>query len=365
MYPEDLPNCGCPDPVTPIPTAPAPPACVGGEPCAESINTTCVRYDGPDVPGVVENGQSMTEVFQQVVLATQGPQGPQGVQGPTGVPGPAGPAGLTWRGTWVSGTSYVLNDAVGYNGASYFCILATSGTTAPNLATSNWALLASQGAIGPQGAQGPQGPQGPQGLQGPSGSSAAATQGTVTGGPDYNLAGIFSYDFNTVNPVTGSNRYLLPSNPTIGKIVTVLNYSATVAATIKSFTQGADFIGNYNNSYTSTTGVKAGETIRFIYVGNGYWKIDYVASQNIFFNNFQLSSALFGTGQNGIDYRIVETTVNTTTTALSAATLNTNYPDGANPNGLKIYCPNISGGGLVYIKTGASTWVSTPITAVV
>jgi hypothetical protein len=89
-----------------------------------------------------------------------GAQGPQGVQGPAGPLGPVGPAGLEWQGSWVSGTSYVADDAVGYGGASYFCILATSGTTTPNLATTNWALLASQGAQGIQGVQGPTGAQG-------------------------------------------------------------------------------------------------------------------------------------------------------------------------------------------------------------
>ena len=89
-----------------------------------------------------------------------GATGPQGVQGPAGPLGPVGPAGLTWRGAWVSGTSYIANDAVGYNGASYFCILATSGTSNPTVATTNWALLASQGAQGIQGVQGPTGPQG-------------------------------------------------------------------------------------------------------------------------------------------------------------------------------------------------------------
>jgi hypothetical protein len=112
------------------------------------------------------NSGNIISVDDFAEILPPGPAGPEGVQGPAGPPGPVGPAGLTWRGTWVSGTSYVLNDAVGYNGASYFCILATSGTTAPNLATSNWALLASQGAIGPQGAQGPTGPQGPAGSSG-------------------------------------------------------------------------------------------------------------------------------------------------------------------------------------------------------
>lgn len=92
-----------------------------------------------------------------------GAQGPQGVEGPAGPPGPVGPAGLTWQGSWTSGTTYAENDAVGYGGASYFCILPTSGTTNPSLDTTHWALLASQGAIGPQGAQGPTGPQGPSG----------------------------------------------------------------------------------------------------------------------------------------------------------------------------------------------------------
>lgn len=92
-----------------------------------------------------------------------GAQGPQGVQGPAGPLGPVGPAGLNWQGAWVSGTSYVEDDAVGYDGASWFCILATSGTTTPDLDTTNWALLASQGAQGIQGVQGPTGAQGPAG----------------------------------------------------------------------------------------------------------------------------------------------------------------------------------------------------------
>lgn len=101
--------------------------------------------------------------FIEELSGLQGPPGPQGNQGIQGEPGPVGPAGLNWQGSWVSGTSYVADDAVGYDGASYFCIQATSGTTAPSLDTTHWALLASQGARGPQGIQGVAGPQGPVG----------------------------------------------------------------------------------------------------------------------------------------------------------------------------------------------------------
>ena len=104
--------------------------------------------------------------FVDTIVGPQGPAGPQGeqgingeqgIQGPTGpqgVPGPVGPAGLEWKGAWVSGTSYIEDDAVGFNGASWFCILDTNGTTSPDTDTTHWALLAAQGATGPQGPQG-------------------------------------------------------------------------------------------------------------------------------------------------------------------------------------------------------------------
>jgi hypothetical protein len=94
-----------------------------------------------------------------------GSEGPQGVEGPAGPPGPVGPVGLEWQGAWDEDSSYAADDAVGYDGASYFCILAidTTSNPAPDEDITHWALLASQGAIGPQGAQGPTGPQGASG----------------------------------------------------------------------------------------------------------------------------------------------------------------------------------------------------------
>jgi len=135
------------------------------------------------------NLDSLIESIAGQTAGAQGPIGPQGATGPAGsqgiqgsqgtqgVPGPIGPAGLTWKSSWVSGTSYILNDAVGYGGASYFNILATSGTTAPNVDTTHWALLASQGAqgvAGATGAQGPVGATGPQGIQGTAGTNGSA-----------------------------------------------------------------------------------------------------------------------------------------------------------------------------------------------
>jgi hypothetical protein len=95
-----------------------------------------------------------------------GPAGPQGIAGPQGVPGPVGPAGLNWQGVWSASGTYVIDDAVGYNGASWFCIANVGpSATPPSSDPTNWALLAAQGATGPAG------PQGPTGATGPSGAS--------------------------------------------------------------------------------------------------------------------------------------------------------------------------------------------------
>lgn len=92
-----------------------------------------------------------------------GPTGSTGQTGPQGVPGidgAVGPAGLNWQGLFVGGTSYILNDAVSYEGASYFCINPTTSTVTPDLNTGDWALLAAQGANGQQGIQGAPGVSG-------------------------------------------------------------------------------------------------------------------------------------------------------------------------------------------------------------
>ncbi len=108
-----------------------------------------------------------------------GPAGPTGATGDTGATGPAGtvgPAGLNWQGAWVSGGNYIEDDAVAYNGASYFCISNISGgTTTPDSDATHWALLAAQGANGATGATGATGPAGPTGDTGPQGPEG--TQG--------------------------------------------------------------------------------------------------------------------------------------------------------------------------------------------
>lgn len=140
-----------------------------------------------------------------------GPAGPQGVAGPQGAPGPVGPAGLNWQGAWSASGTYVVDDAVGYNGASWFCIANVGPTaTTPNADPTKWALLAAQGATGPQG------PQGPAGATGPSGSSNGwLLTGNAATSPSTNFIGttdaqdvIFkcnNTEYLKFNSITGGN----------------------------------------------------------------------------------------------------------------------------------------------------------------
>jgi hypothetical protein len=122
------------------------------------------RRDDEYLAGAITAQNFITQVAGVI------PQGAQGPMGPQGVAGPVGPAGLNWQGAWSALGTYVIDDAVGYNGASWFCIanVGPSATT-PDIDPLNWALLASQGSPGPQGPQGVQGPQGPTGSGGAGG----------------------------------------------------------------------------------------------------------------------------------------------------------------------------------------------------
>ncbi len=53
---------------------------------------------------------------------------------------------MNWLGAYAGGTSYVVDDAVSYNGSSYICKLASTGNLPTN--TTYWDVLAEKGAAG-------------------------------------------------------------------------------------------------------------------------------------------------------------------------------------------------------------------------
>ncbi|WP_222829258.1 DNRLRE domain-containing protein [Terriglobus saanensis] len=125
-----------------------------------------------------------------------GQTGPPGAQGPQGIPGAEGalgatgakgdrgepgPVGLTWRGAYVSGTNYALNDAVAWQGQSWLSIAASNAGNPPDASPLWWTLLAAQGAQGQVGEIGAVGPQGPRGLQGEAGLTGLTGPQGLTG----------------------------------------------------------------------------------------------------------------------------------------------------------------------------------------
>lgn len=128
----------------------------------------------------------------------------------------------------------------------------------------------------------------------------------------------------------------LPSTSIIGKEVIVFSVAnITIRANV----------GNTNNlsvakfqTFTNEVPIAVGKGVRFTFVGLGYWQAEFLNPDN------------------GV--------LSSTTSALSLTSLNSTYPSAIYPNGFSVYCPNISGGGLEYTKTGVATWVQKSITEV-
>lgn len=212
------------------------------------------------------------EIEDFATILPPGPTGPQGIQGPTGpqgVPGPVGPAGLNWQGAWSAAATYVVDDAVGYNGASWFCIANVGpSATPPNADPTKWALLAAQGATGATGATGAQGPMGPQG---PSGATMLLTT-TGTGGNSSFVAGTLNVpvyqtqiphlEYNLTEKTVWNNGLgNVISSTSFGQFAlstaNAFNFenSAFGAYTLSNISQGySNTAVGYSALYTTTTG---------------------------------------------------------------------------------------------------------------
>ena len=117
-----------------------------------------------------------------------GPAGPKGATGATGATGPAGPQGpagsrgpgVTARGAWSAGISYVLNDLVSSGGSTWRALQANSNS-APAQGNPDWQVFAAKGDTGESGEPGTQGPAGATGPRGSAGPTGPAGPGGPTG----------------------------------------------------------------------------------------------------------------------------------------------------------------------------------------
>jgi hypothetical protein len=148
-----------------------------------------------------------------------------GATGPTGSIGLTG-AGFVWRGDWVFGTEYFINDVVSYQGQSWIAI-GNSPYYNPGYPGEMWELMVqkgTQGDVGPQGSNGLQGPTGPQGApgsQGPTGPSNSTTG-------NWTLA----VGANTVSfTVEANNSYVMWVNGNIPNGIVLWNATVSISNT--------------------------------------------------------------------------------------------------------------------------------------
>jgi hypothetical protein len=144
-----------------------------------------------------------------------GPTGSVGPIGPTGIQGPPGisPGGLTWKGNYNAGTTYITNDTALYNGASYWVYNGPVTGVIPTNNGAQWALLSAGGATGAQGPIGPTGAQGPTGSTGPAGTNGTnglpgatgATGATGAQGPAGAVGPTGATGTNGANGTNGTN----------------------------------------------------------------------------------------------------------------------------------------------------------------
>jgi len=278
-----------------------------------------------------------------------GSEGPQGVQGPAGPIGPVGPAGLEWQGQWSPEGTYVEDDAVGYDGASWFCIGDVGPSeTPPDEDTANWALLASQGAQGPQGVQGPTGPQGPAGVVSYTEEARNTSSLSIAQNPS-SISSKITKTFTRAFVSSPTNNWLGLSD--LGKVVgdqfVIRNQSGVTSINV-TLIDNARLLGTNGFETTQTFEIKPNTYARFTLVNTTS------GSDKVFMVEVI----------NPLGLPNLSVVNNTTTSELSLSDLNTTYPSSNFAIGTKVFCVSISGGGLVYIKTGASTWVSQSITAV-
>ncbi len=158
--------------------------------------------------------------------------GGTGPQGPPGGTGPQGPPGLVWRGTWATGTTYAISDAVAFGSSSWIAVASSVGVT-PGTSGTTWALLSGQGA--------------PQTL-----TYAATVTTDVSTGSYFRVT------------LTGNLTLANPTNPTDGQTVTwALIQDATGSRTLTLDTAFA--LGTTIASTTLTTTASKRDFLTAVY----------------------------------------------------------------------------------------------------
>ena len=153
-----------------------------------------------------------------------GTVGSTGLQGPMGPIGAAGPVGMSFQGSYSSGTNYSVGQGVLWQGAGWVSLVNSNHGNAPDASPSVWAIFAAPGVTGAVGATGASlagatgavgatGATGVSGLTGATGAAGVAGlvfQGNYNSATSYNVADAVSYDGSSYVSLVGNNHGQAP-----------------------------------------------------------------------------------------------------------------------------------------------------------
>jgi len=141
----------------------------------------------------------------------------------TAVVADCGPKGLTPRGAWVAGTSYLANDLVTFGGQSTFRAKSNNLGQQPDTNPGIWETFAAKGDVGATGpagnagAAGPAGLAGDQGIAGPLGPTGPSPQGPRGPRGDSQISSFAELaDFGTIGEADTDFHFTPRATVTIG-----------------------------------------------------------------------------------------------------------------------------------------------------
>jgi hypothetical protein len=250
-----------------------------------------------------------------VELATSGSQGPP----------------ISFQGAWSNATTYGVGSAVFFNGSSYISLVASNLGNQPDTSTTEWSLLAQQGATG---ANGQQGIQGFMGQTGANGQAATVQVGTTSTGLPGTLASV-------VNAGTANAAVL---NFSIPQGLAGTNGAAATVQVGSTSTAAAGTPASVINSGTSNAAVLnfsipqgAGGTAATVQVGSTSTatpgtlaSVSNSGTSNAAVLNFSIPQGLAGTnGTAGAAATIQVGTTSTVPAGTLATVVNTGTPNAA------------------------------------
>lgn len=107
-------------------------------------------------------------------------------------------------------------------------------------------------------------------------SNELKTAGVITATTDL-IYPILSYDFNTVDCSQISTNVVLPTTTVIGKEIVVFAANNSSSFSVKADQLNSSKISSGGVSSTSSSlSVGANISVRFIHIGNGYWKAEII-----------------------------------------------------------------------------------------